>query len=209
PVSYPFLWDTPWHDRVQWDGAAQNDLVIQRLARNVGEVLGVFASVSLPAQHLIPPLFYRSSARRANLLRLEDWVAALRAPAWPEHILGPIDPAKKAKGAELYQQQHCDGCHEVVKPSRSARHVHIKMIPVDEVGTDPTMARNNQERKADSGRLEGVAMPPWVGTPLVKDDFAFNIVKNVVIGAILELPSLLPGQLGARATNPSEARAIR
>src|SRR5439155_17062393 len=159
PVSYPFLWDTPWHDRVQWDGAAQNDLVIQRLARNVGEVLGVFASVSLPAQHLIPPLFYRSSARRANLLRLEDWVAALRAPAWPEHILGPIDPAKKAKGAELYQQQHCDGCHEVVKPSRSARHVHIKMIPVDEVGTDPTMARNNQERKADSGRLEGVAMP--------------------------------------------------
>src|SRR5207253_6988828 len=39
PVSYPFLWDTPWHDRVQWDGAAQNDLVIQRLARNVGEVL--------------------------------------------------------------------------------------------------------------------------------------------------------------------------
>ena len=25
PVSYPFLWDTPHHDKVQWNGAAPND----------------------------------------------------------------------------------------------------------------------------------------------------------------------------------------
>jgi hypothetical protein len=43
PVSVPFLWDTHWHDVVQWNGSAPNILAFQRLGRNVGEVLGVFA----------------------------------------------------------------------------------------------------------------------------------------------------------------------
>src|SRR5207245_2510838 len=47
PVSYPFLWDTPWHDWVQWDGSAPNQSAILRLARNVGQVLGVFAEIKI------------------------------------------------------------------------------------------------------------------------------------------------------------------
>jgi hypothetical protein len=43
PVSYPFLWDTHWHNVVQWNGSAPNNLALERLIRNVGEVLGVFA----------------------------------------------------------------------------------------------------------------------------------------------------------------------
>jgi len=57
PVSYPFLWDTPQHDHVQWNGSAENkDLALLKpivgtahvgaLGRNVGEVLGVFGAVS-------------------------------------------------------------------------------------------------------------------------------------------------------------------
>ena len=46
PVSYPFLWDTPFHDRVQWNGSAPNTILdLGNLARNVGEVLGVFGTV--------------------------------------------------------------------------------------------------------------------------------------------------------------------
>ncbi len=44
PVSYPFIWDTPQHDVVQWNGSAPN-AGIGSLLRNIGEVLGVFANV--------------------------------------------------------------------------------------------------------------------------------------------------------------------
>ncbi|HEV7406227.1 MAG TPA: di-heme-cytochrome C peroxidase, partial [Chthoniobacteraceae bacterium] len=57
PVSFPFLWDTPQHDFVQWNGSAENKIVpflepilgtkhIGALGRNVGEVLGVFGDVN-------------------------------------------------------------------------------------------------------------------------------------------------------------------
>ena len=46
PVSYPFLWDTPQHDRVQWNGSVENSGA-GALGRNVGEVLGVFGSLEL------------------------------------------------------------------------------------------------------------------------------------------------------------------
>src|SRR5207244_3937320 len=43
PVSYPFLWDTPHHDFVQWNAIAANKIAtsptLGALTRNVGEVL--------------------------------------------------------------------------------------------------------------------------------------------------------------------------
>jgi hypothetical protein len=205
PVSYPFLWDTSWHDYVQWDGAAPNRTAVNRLARNVGEVLGVFAKVEIPTDPKKPRVFYRTTARRQNLLKLELWMKDLRAPAWPEDVLGPIDPAMKARGAALYRKR-CESCHQLVDPWAWMwnRQVDVKMFPVDKLGTDPTMARNNRERRADSGRLTGVVMPPppLPGTPLEKNDLAFNIVRHVVIGAILEVPSLLhAASVPAKATN--------
>lgn len=206
PVSYPCLWDTTWHDRVQWDGAADNRTAGKRLARNVGEALGVFATVTLPEPGGLPPLFYRSSVRRRQLLELENWVSELRAPAWPEHVLGPIDPAKKTAGREIYEKR-CAACHQLVDPWAADRHLQTKMIAVDKLGTDPTLARNNRDRRADSGRLEGVRMPPRIGTPLAANDTSFNIVKNVVIGALLELP--IPIVFGAnRRLTGHDIRAI-
>ena len=43
PVSYPFIWDAPHHDYIQWNGMVRNDAK-GALGRNVGEVLGVFGS---------------------------------------------------------------------------------------------------------------------------------------------------------------------
>ena len=50
PVSYPFLWDTPQQRLEQWIGIAKSGgpLDIDSLARNVGEVLGVFADFVIP-----------------------------------------------------------------------------------------------------------------------------------------------------------------
>jgi mono/diheme cytochrome c family protein len=44
PVSYPFLWDTPQHDYVQWNGIVANS-TFGPVGRNAGEVIGVFGTL--------------------------------------------------------------------------------------------------------------------------------------------------------------------
>ena len=44
PVSYPFLWDTPRHDYVQWNGLTENS-GLKAIARNAGEAIGVFGTL--------------------------------------------------------------------------------------------------------------------------------------------------------------------
>ena len=96
PVSYPFLWDAPQHDWVQWNGAVPNATVlagrvkIGALGRNVGEVLGVFAEVDLRKPGpLLLHRYYESSAKRVNLLALEERVSHLRSPRpWTRSIAG-------------------------------------------------------------------------------------------------------------------------
>ena len=93
PVSYPFLWDTHWHDVVQWNGSAPNRLAVEQLARNVGEVVGVFARTQI-TRPIIPPLFFKSSAKRANQMLIEQKLAALRSPAWPRKLFHRPIPRK-------------------------------------------------------------------------------------------------------------------
>lgn len=49
PASYPLLWDAPRHDYVQWAGFSSN-AGPGSLARNVGEVVGVFGEVHVTAR---------------------------------------------------------------------------------------------------------------------------------------------------------------
>jgi processive rubber oxygenase RoxA-like protein len=186
PVSYPFLWDTSWHDRVQWDGSAPNGIVIERLARNVGEALGVFAKVDLTKDPLLTP-YYRSTVRRLNQLLLEDRISRLRSPVWPADAFGPVDAAKAAQGQALYQHQ-CASCHAVVPRTEPLDRLDVVMTPVSEVGTDPGMVQISLTRTADTGVLAGVRMPPLLGTPLLPNDQAVKLLTNVTIGAILEPP---------------------
>ena len=82
PVSYPFLWDTPQSDLVQWNGLLSNS-GMGPLGRNIGEVLGVFGTLDI-----IPGSFtgYPSSAKIKNLNALEKWVQGLWSPKWPKKI---------------------------------------------------------------------------------------------------------------------------
>src|SRR6185437_7976260 len=43
PVRYPFLWNAARQDKTQWPGFADNGDALLGLARNTGEVIGVFA----------------------------------------------------------------------------------------------------------------------------------------------------------------------
>lgn len=186
PVSYPFLWDTHWHDKVQWNGSAPNNLMIERLGRNVGEVLGVFAHTDIKSSFL-PPLYFKSSALRLNQLVLEEQLLSkLRSPAWPDSFPA-IDTVKAAAGAALYQT-NCVSCHTLTPRNQPLTRMNIVMTPLKEVGTDPMMVKNAANRMAWTGILEGVRMPPLFGKTLAETVTSLELTGAITIGAILAPP---------------------
>jgi len=182
PVSYPFLWDTPQHDKVQWNGTGDNGLAgLGPVFRNIGEALGVFGMVEIEKGN-IPK--YRSSLKVDNLKALEDLVRELRSPVWPG---SPPAPDLVRKGAIVYDL-FCSSCHVLLDRSDPKRKIKAKMIDVRTVGTDPRFAVNFAERFSDpdgvkTGVLEGA---PKLLTPVPKFGrcaSGADIFANVILGA--------------------------
>jgi hypothetical protein len=157
PVSYPFLWDTPMLDWVQW-----NSSVEVPIARNVGEVLGVFAHAKLTGTRETGQ--FASSARLDYLHRLEEQLHLLRAPRWQQEF-GEIDLTKAAAGRRLFAQ-NCATCHnmrdengnfEMTAPN-GLHHTFIRTtsVPFRKVGTDERMVVNFITRTAKPGALRDV-----------------------------------------------------
>ena len=187
PVSMPFLWDTHWHNVVQWNGSAPNTLAFHRLGRNVGEVLGVFATADI-RRRTLPTVSVRTSARRANLLKIEHLLASLRSPRWPAE-LPAIDTKLAAQGQGLYDT-YCESCHAITPRDRPLQRMTVSMSPIAEIGTDPTMAMNAMNRRARSGIFEGVRVPLLTGTPTPAEVPSVELTLRVAVGAIFAPPSL-------------------
>jgi len=183
PVSYPFLWDTPQHNVVQWLGIAKNGgpFDILTLARNVGEVLGVFANFAIPEDPTLFHLGYSSSVKLAELVELENLLKTLWSPQWPGDF-PKIDQSAAAKGAQLYQT-NCVSCHALIDRTDPNRKITAVM---NDSGTDPTAAVNFFARTGPSGKLSGVNanfVPFTAKIPPVAS--ADTMLSNVVIGVIL------------------------
>lgn len=124
PVSYPQLWDISKFNWVQWEGYAS-----QPMARNVNESLGVGARLDLFDEYgapLPPRLRYGTSIKPDRLHEIEQTVARLEAPAWPEHLFGAIDLPRARRGRTLFDVncRHCHGPHlgpEPVPPGTYSR----------------------------------------------------------------------------------------
>jgi mono/diheme cytochrome c family protein len=182
PVSYPFLWGTPQSDVVQWPGFAPN-ASIGPLVRNTGEVLGVFGRVNIK-----PGLFhlgYDSSVEVNNLGRLEEWLKTLRAPAWPTGVFPAVDGKKAARGQLVYQQ-NCVQCHQVIARTATDTTYDAVMVPVSEIGTDPTSVDNLLTRTGATGVLEGHNKLILGGGTFGPQATGVEILANAVIGTILE-----------------------
>jgi mono/diheme cytochrome c family protein len=189
-VSYPFLWDTPQHDKIQWNGAAENK-GLGALGRNVGEVLGVFGDFEIPERP--PQTGYASSVRIRNLLALEDSVKTLWSPQWPD-AFPPIDPAKRDRGKQVYVDAGCIECHAILDRTDPARRIEAIMRAV---GTDPRMAENFDNRAGSSGKLEGayvrvIRWPPLnperIGPVAPADQILSHTVVGTILGAWKEAP---------------------
>lgn len=182
PVSYPFLWDTPQHDFVQWNGVAKNG-VLGSLGRNVGEVLGVFGDLSVKKSRF----GYPSSVETRNLRDMEDRVKSLYSPKWPD-VLPAIDSEKAAAG-EAHYNKYCSGCHVVMSDEERTdpnRQITAKMAKVSKLGTDPLMATNFVTRTAKTGPLKGAKTRVIVGrSRLGAEEPAGVVLKHVVKGVII------------------------
>jgi hypothetical protein len=183
PVSYPFLWDTPQHDVVQWLGIAKNGgpLDIFTLSRNVGEVLGVFADFAIPEDASLLNLGYASSVKVTEITALENLLNSLWSPLWPDDF-PKIDQAAAAQGAQLYQA-NCVSCHSVINRTDPNRKIIAVM---NDSGTDPGSAENFFTRTGPSGKLNGVNanFVPFT-TKIPATASADTMLANEVIGVIL------------------------
>jgi hypothetical protein len=191
PVSYPFLWDTPQHDFVQWNGLARNKIggseTIGALTRNVGEVLGVFGEVVIKEGGVGGGIRgYDSSVRVPDLVHTENLIKKLQSPLWPDDF-PPIDEAKRKAGADLFRV-YCADCHHDIKRTDPNRKVKAHMTPIDALGTDPKMAENFDQRRGKTGRLKGRRTSFVVGPEFRDEAGGDEILVHVVIGVILNTP---------------------
>ncbi len=203
PVSYPFLWNVPQHDFVQWNGSAVNKwlqlgrgrLDIGAVGRNAGEVIGVFGDVVVRPRRRSNYQLFPSSINANNLVVVEqELLNVLLPPAWPEDMLGRIDRASAARGALLFDQQ-CSGCHAPLGRTDLTTPVYAHMgwfaydappprpgsnnVPP---GTDPLMACNGFYYSAASGLLRGYSTG---GHTIGERDQIINLLTLVVTNSLV------------------------
>lgn len=169
PVNYPHIWDTSWFLWVQYDAS-----IMQPMVRNAGEALGVRAQVNLVNPEDDGKNLYRSAVEVGEIFALEELLAGdnpfggsgaprfrgLRAPEWPESLLGEIDEERRKRGRKLYAE-HCQECHlppvgdpafwasDHWTPPNGARQRYLRLTekPVEVIGTDPAQASVIAERQ--------------------------------------------------------------
>ena len=182
PVSFPFLWGAPALDWVQWNGSVDNPL-----ARNVGEVMGVYGNFTLDP---VPPeKQFTSSVNLRNLHRMEEQISQLSAPEWPEQHFGAIDKAKADAGKQLYAST-CAGCHHVrdengsfpmTAPNQFGKQfVKTVMVPVGAIGTDPMMVKRFG-RMVDPGVLRPLLSQDLIDKPQVPAATLLGLADRAVI----------------------------
>ena len=192
PVSYPFLWNIPQHQRVEWDGLTPN-LVIRSpvgdvfdagaLARNTGEVIGVFGDLTI-----VPhpgATGYRSSVNIANLAALEQLLRRLRPPHWPSQVFGAPDPALVNNGAALFAAR-CASCHQPLARTDLSTPIALRMSlfrggnAFSPPGTDIWMACNAYADEMKSGAMQGTPANFVGGAPFGAQDHATNLLEAAV-----------------------------
>ncbi|HEX5212090.1 MAG TPA: di-heme-cytochrome C peroxidase [Pseudolabrys sp.] len=184
PVRYPFIWNAPIQDKTQWPGFADNGNDVLALARNLGEVFGVFGTFEPKRDGLVVNFLNNNSANFDGLGKLEELVRQIKPPKWP----WPVDAALVDQGKEIFARSKADGgcieCHGITPGKVRFPAVQTWATPIVNVGTD-TREYDVLGWSAKAGALKG-AFIPFATKPLKDRDQAFNILATSVIGSIAE-----------------------
>jgi hypothetical protein len=180
PVSYPFLWDVPQHDYVQWNGIGAN-ASLGSIGRNAGEAIGVFATLDwaekpgfslsslISGQGIhVTHISFASSINVHNLRLVEDRLKLLQSPKWPADLLRPICEERRARGERLFKT-YCEACHTNVKRDDPQRRIVARMSRLTDIGTDTQMARNAATATGLSGILRNQYVNAGPGDDLINE----------------------------------------
>lgn len=187
PTSYPYIWDTPQHDYVEWNGSQANSST-GALARNIGEVIGVFGEIETETTKWLG-LFdggYASSVKAAELRQLEHVVAKLHSPLWPKSF-PDIDADLAKVGRGLYES-HCIQCHADIDRTDPLRKIQVRMSTLDTINTDPFMAENAVYSKGKTGKFKGRPRYYLTGNKLADEVPAIHIANNLMVGILKNNP---------------------
>lgn len=187
PTSFPYLWDTPQHDYVEWNGSQSNS-DIGALARNVGEVIGVYGRVeTTPTTWLyFYDAGYPSSVHTRNLRAVEKKVSELQSPLWPD-FFPAIDQEQAGQGRKLYER-YCLSCHRDIDRTDPERKIQVRMSSLGEIGTDPVMAENVLQMRGKTGIFEGKPRFYFVGSLMGADEPALFVANNLMGGVLRNNP---------------------
>jgi hypothetical protein len=223
PTRYPFLWNAAIQSKTQWPGFADNGNALLGLARNTGEVIGVFADFNpKPDRSSILKIDYSTdnSSNTVGLMTLEDRIRKIGAPAFQ----WPVDATLQKAGAEIFARrledgQSCADCHGIKPVKDKLTGAELWDTPLLDVGTDtheydligvdgkdiPQDCKRPGWR-ADPGVLRGQSIP-LIGSPLKpgKDGRvpSFALLGTAVEGTILQR---LGTVLGYEANHRDESK---
>ncbi len=209
PVSYPFIWNVPQHDKVQWNGIAANSPIggvggqpfdIGALGRNTGEVIGVFADIKPNTTHGLHG--FESSINVSNLVAIEQLLGRLRPPKWPSEILKTPDATLVARGRELFLG-HCERCHTLLGRTDLKTPIKAHMGALRQVGDEPGigtdiwMACNAFADESASGVLEGTPRKYFTGDKLGKTARLSDMLTVMIAGALTNQKGTVVGTAAA------------
>lgn len=231
PTRYPFVWNAPRQKVIQWPGFAPNGSELFGLARNAGEVYGVFGRLKpviktgLLANTVAS---WNSGANWSGLVKAERLVMRIGAPAWPWP--DAVDLTRAKRGKAIFKQQ-CGSCHAKIEGPPAlggSQPTWTSKQPLVDVDTD---GLQNQllHTKVDSGILAGVRAPLSVSARIPPQQEAIKLLSTAVGGSILETgqwaQTIDPKKIGigqittevlrsflapkpAKQTNPYESRVL-
>lgn len=188
PVSYPFLWDTPQHDFVQWNGVGDN-AAMGALERNVGEALGVFSHFDLKKKE--GDIGYRSSVKLDSLVHMEQRLESLWSPSWEalakQKILPAINQGLADQGKQVFIDYQCNACHQDIARTDPDRRITAQFSSLRSVGTDPLMAMNALQYNGKMGTFVGLPMSPAPNArPFKETDSVLPALSAAVAGVIAQ-----------------------
>lgn len=181
PVRYPFLWNAWRQNMTQWPGFARNGNDLLGLARNVGEVYGVFATFhpQKSDKHILGIDYLAvNSANVHGLGKLEELIKKIGPPKWP----WALDRQLAREGERIFARSTDEGgcveCHGI-----RLKEFGLWDTPIQDVGTD-SRQYGILEGQVNTGVMRGARIP---FSPALKEtDSAFNVLSVAVAGSILQ-----------------------
>lgn len=177
PTSYPFLWGAVQSDFTQWTGSSPNRMPFGKLARNVGEAIGMFGEINLNDDKL----GYESYVDIAGLKQVEDLISKLKAPKWPEEF-SELNLELIKEGRNVFVS-NCAGCHS--ENYDTSKEYEASLIPVDTVATDNTLLTNMQHQ-VQTGKLAGRSLGIISGRQIEPQESAVSVLVHAITGVIIK-----------------------